>query len=238
MSQMQFQAPTLSPINKKLLISLVTVFLLTTIMKQTGGVSLEMILGLSTAGILKGKIWGIFTYAFIETSMMGILFNGLLIWFVGSDLELRWGKATYLKFLFFSIVGPAVVYFLIGLFLGKTNPAYYTPLMGINGFSYALLVSYAVIFPDRQFTFMFLFPMKAKYFCMLLGGIELYMGLFSSNPTASLAHLAAMGTGFGFLKFRSLRAVADNFKKKNRTKNSNLYIVKEDEDDNEPKYWQ
>ena len=82
MNQFQMQAPKLSPINKKILIGLVAVFLITTILKQTAGVSLELILGLSANGISNGKIWSIVTYAFVETSLMGILFNGLLLWFV------------------------------------------------------------------------------------------------------------------------------------------------------------
>ncbi len=238
MSQFQMQTPTLSPINKSLLISIVGIFLLNTILKQTAGISLELILGMSASNILSGKIWTIFTYAFVENSFMGVLFNCLLLWFIGSDLELRWGKSTYLKFLVFSILGPGVFYGSLGFILGQSNPAFFNPLLGINGVSYAMLVSYAVIFPDRLFTFMFLFPMKAKYFCMLLGGVELYMGIFSSNSLGSFAHLVAMGTGYGFLKFRSIQA--NNFlkKKKMAAKKSNLYIVKDDNEDNEPKYWQ
>ena len=83
---------------------------------------------------------------------------------------------------------------------------------------------------------------------MLLGGIELYMGLFSNYSFAAWAHLMAMASGYSFLKCKSLRSrgwTYENYKKtKHKSKmKSKLRLVDDEEhsdkaDKNKPKYWQ
>jgi len=123
------------------------------------------------------------------------------------------------------------------------------PLYGLTGVNLALFVAYAIIYSERTLVFMFLFPMKAKYFCMILAGIELYMSVFSSYSHGSLAHLISMGVGFGYLKVKSLQArgvtlgaIKEQYHR-NKMKNK-LKLIKDDEippdkpDPENPKYWQ
>jgi membrane associated rhomboid family serine protease len=141
------------------------------------GISLIPFMALSVAGIKSGLVYQFLTYPFIESSLMGVIFEGLLIWFIGSELELKWGRKFYFQFLLVAILTSGPFYFIIGSIFPSLG-AY--PLLGITSFTYGLLMAYAIIYSERQLTFMLLFPMKAKYFCMLLAAIQLYMGLTSA----------------------------------------------------------
>lgn len=240
----QFHTPPMTKVNKMIIITIAVLFVLNTILTQTSGISLIPFMGLSVAGIKSGLVYQFLTYPFIESSLMGVIFEGLLIWFIGSELELKWGRKFYLQFLLVAILTSGPFYFIIGSIFPSLG-AY--PLLGLTSFTYALLMAYAIIYSERQLTFMLLFPMKAKYFCMLLAAIQLYMGLTSAAGAASLSHLVAMASAFGFLKYKSMKARGVSLesvrkqyhKEKMRSK---LKIVKDDSeqkhDPQDPKYWQ
>ena len=244
--QAQMYVPPLSKTNKYIIIAHVAMFLLNSILKVSSGVSLAGVLGLSLNGLGNGLVFQFASFPFIEVSFMSALFNSLLVWFIGGDLEARWGQRFYLKFLAISALSSGIVYLLVSLVAGGAFQ--YVPLQGLGGIVFALLIAYGIIFSERQLTFMLLFPMKAKYFCMLLAGIELYIGLFSAHGKASWAHLSAGAAGFAYLKWKSMRAKGQGFKdllgskapkRKGRGK---LRIVRDEEpakaDPKNPKYWQ
>lgn len=240
MSQYQFQAPQLSKINKIILIGAGACFLGGAILKAIGAFSLVSFLGLSGSGILSGMIWQLFTYPLIETQLMGFIFNSLLVWFVGSELESLWGGRAYLRFLLLTIVGAGLLYTLVGvLFFGPGTAIYFTPLHGLTGLNFALLIAYAMLYPDRQLSMMMIFPMRAKTFCWVLVGIEAYMAIFSSYVTA-WAHLLTMGISYLIIHFQSrplMRKVLNSSFGPKKPSKKHLYVVK-DEEQKPPKYWQ
>jgi hypothetical protein len=61
-------------------------------------------------------------------------------------------------------------------------------------------VAYGIIFSERVMLFMMIFPMKAKYFVMLLAAIEFISTVFySKSGIANSAHLGGMIAGFMYL---------------------------------------
>jgi membrane associated rhomboid family serine protease len=240
--QAGFQAPPLSKTNKIIIIALVVIFILSQISKG----ALGSYLALSLSGISSGLVFQMITYPFIEASFMGLLFECLLLWFIGSELENKWGRKFYIEFFLVSVLSVAPLYLILSKTLGLT-----APLMGITGFNYALLVAYAIIYSERQLMFMMIFPLKAKYFCMLLAGIQLYTGFFSGAGAVSFSHLAAMGFAFLFLKYKSAKSRGLSFSSvkqemhKQKMK-SKLRIVTDEEpiapktkaDPKDPKFWQ
>lgn len=244
MQQTQMYVPPLSKINKYIIIAHVGLFLLNSVLKVSAGMSLVSLLGLSLGGISQGLVFQIASFPFMEASFMSVLFNSMLVWFIGGDLEQKWGSSFYLKFLGVGVLASGFIYLAISFLTGGNLQS--VPLHGLGGVVFSLLIAYGVIFSERQLTFMLLFPMKAKYFCMILAAIELYMGLFSSNGKASWAHLSAAAAGFGYLKWKSMKAqgqslgnVFENAAKKRRK--SKLRIVRDEEpkaDPKDPKFWQ
>lgn len=240
----QFQVPPMTKVNKIIMISMAVMFVLNTITTQAAGISLIPYLALSVGGIKSGLVYQLLTYPLAQVSLMGVIFEALLIWFIGSELELKWGRRFYIEFLLVAVLTSGPFYMIIASVF-PSLAAY--PLMGVTSMTYALLMAYAIIYSERHLTFMLLFPMKAKYFCMLLAAIQLYMGLTAASGASSLAHLVAMGGAFIFLKYKSMKArgmTLESLKKQRHKEKmrSKLSIVKDDSvqkhDPDDPKYWQ
>ena len=122
-------------------------------------------------------IWQFFTYMFIHSSgMFHILFNMMILWMFGSELEQLWRKKFFLTYYLVCGVGAALVYF-IGIKLyalfGGQSAVMNIPVVGAFGAVFGLLLAYGLIFGERIVLFMFLFPMKARTFTFLIAGVEL-----------------------------------------------------------------
>lgn len=236
----QFVAPKLTRVNKVVLIASVATFLIGSIANAIGAFKIAPILGLSGSGISKGLVYQLITYPFVETSFMGILFNSLIIWFIGSELEKQWGEKIYARFMLLLVLGVGIIYSLVNIIFLNGTSFYFTPLFGLAGLNLAFLVAYATMFPNRQMAFMMLFPMKAKTFCWLLVAIETYTALMSSFST-TWAHLVAMGLGFLIIHFQNKPFLKSFFQKSWKApkakKAKHLRVVKDD-DESPPKYWQ
>jgi membrane associated rhomboid family serine protease len=225
--------------NKMILIAAGVCFLLGAVLKAVGAFSLIGLLGLSGSGLMSGLIFQLFTYPFIEVDLMGFIFNSLVVWFIGSELENQWGAKVYLRFLLIIILGVGLIYSLVNILFFFGTHVYSMPLHGLSGMNFAMLAAYALLYPDRQMSLMMIFPMRARTFCWILAGIEAYMALFS-NLASSWAHLLAMLFSYLIIKFQTRplvrKALNASFEAKKRSK-SHLYVVK-DEDQKPPKFWQ
>ncbi len=243
MNQAQLQMPPLSKTNKVLMITTGVLFLLESILSKTSGMSLSAIFGLSAAGFGNGLIYQVLTYPLIEKQLLAVIFNGLLLWFLGSELESQWGTRRYLQFLAGAVLSAAAVYLMLGFFVLSETTVYSFPLVGMQGIASALCVAYGILYPDRTFMFMMIFPMKAKWFCALLVGMELYTGFFSPMGALAWGHIAAILGGFAML-IRFTRVKKKNrgnfsFKMEKKKGKAHLSLVEEENDDSRPpKYWQ
>lgn len=239
MNQYQFQAPPLSKVNKFILIAAGACFIVASILKAIGAFSLVSLLGLSGNGLLSGFVFQLITYPFVELQLMSFIFNSLVVWFIGSELEHQWGTKVYLRFLLLTVLGVGLIYTLVNLIFFFGTPVYFSSLHGLSGINFALLIAYSLLYPDRQMAFMMVFPMRARTFCWILAGIEAYMALFSGIGTA-WAHLLAMGIAFLIIHFQNnpliKKALHTNWGSRGKGK-KHLYVVK-DEDQKPPKYWQ
>jgi membrane associated rhomboid family serine protease len=238
MSPYQFQAPPLSKLNKIILMTTVACFLISSILNAIGASSLINFLGLSANGLFHGLVFQLLTYPFIETNLMSVLFNSLVVWFIGSELEAKWGVKIYIRFLLMIVTVVGLIYSLINLIFFFGTPAYFGPLHGLSGINFALLIAYSLLYPDRQML-LIVFPVKARTFCWILAGIEAYMAILG-NFRASWAHLLAMGLSFLIIHFQNnpliSKALHTTWKRRSSGK-KHLYVVK-DEEQKPPKYWQ
>ncbi len=76
------------------------------------------------------------------------------------------------------------------------------PTVGASGAVYGVLLAFGMIFPNTRLMLLFPpVPIKAKYFVMGYGVLELYLGL--TNSGGSIAHFAHLGGMlFGFFMIR------------------------------------
>jgi membrane associated rhomboid family serine protease len=243
---MQFATPPVTPVVKALLIASGALFLVQLSLEQFAGFSLSPILGFVPARLVNGWIWQLLTYSFLHASLFHVLFNLLVVWTVGSELEGLWGAKTFTGYYVVCAVGAALTH---GIFsLVGFGPGAFAPVIGSSGVVYGLLLAYGILFGDRTMYFFMLFPMQARYFVMLLGGVELVSSVFSGRDGVShLAHLGGMVTGFAFLagmaswrkrqRFQATKDHVSHERKKRLKKAGHLRIVKGREEDDDPKTW-
>ena len=77
------------------------------------------------------------------------------------------------------------------------------PTVGASGAVFGVLLAFGYLFPNTELMLLFPpVPIKAKYFVIGYGAIELYMGITQSNSNiAHFAHLGGMLFGFILLKY-------------------------------------
>lgn len=148
--------------------------------------------------------WQLLTYGFLHDtrSLMHILFNMLMLWMFGRDLERLMGPRRFLTYYLTCVVGAGLIQLLVGVIQG-----WGVPTVGASGGVFGLLLAYGMTFPDRRIMLIFPpIPMKAKYFVILLGLFELSIGLSGvDNGIANFAHLGGMLFGFGLIRHWSRR---------------------------------
>lgn len=67
-----------------------------------------------------------------------------------------------------------------------------TPTVGASGAVFGILLGFGMLFPNTQLMLLFPpIPIKAKYFVIGYGALELYLGL--SQPGSNVAHFAHLG---------------------------------------------
>lgn len=87
--------------------------------------------------------------------------------------------------------------------LGKYNGIVNVPTVGASGAVFGLLLAFGMMFPNSQIYLYFLFPIKAKYFVIGYGLLELFSGI-SNRPGDNVAHFAHLGGmifGYILIKF-------------------------------------
>lgn len=232
MNSYQFYTPRLTFISKIIIIATVAIFLLSSVLELSMGGGLKPFLGLTATGFVSGGIHTILTYPFMGTGLFEVIFDCLLVWFIGCELEALWGRGKYLLLALFATLLSAAIYLAVSLVFPSVGGV---ALTGLAGFCNALLVAYAVLYPDRYFSFFMIFPIQAKWFCLILLGMQLYLGIFSPAGVLAWGHMGGMLAGFLFMKwpkFGTFKGISSSKPKRK----GNLKLVKGDDDT--PKYWQ
>jgi membrane associated rhomboid family serine protease len=77
----------------------------------------------------------------------------------------------------------------------------YVPMVGASGAVFGVLLAFGMTFPNQYIYLNFFFPIKAKYFVIGYGLLELYNGFSTSGSgIAHFAHLGGMLFGYFLIK--------------------------------------
>jgi len=144
-------------------------------------------------------IWQLVTYMFIHGGLWHILWNMLALWMFGVELEQTWGTDRFLRFYFLCGIGAGVCVVLLNYLFGDPRIA----TIGASGAIYGVLAASAALWPDRTILAFFFFPMKMKYFVMIIGAITFLNSWNPSSGVSEFAHLS--GLLFGLLYVKSPR---------------------------------
>jgi len=195
----------LTPAIKALIIANVAAFLATLVAP-----SITLSLGLVPEHVVTGlRLWQPVTYMFLHGGIFHILFNMLTLWMFGVELERMWGGAFFTKYYFVCGVGAAATQILLS-FIPGFGDVYYSLTIGASGAVYGLLLAYALYFPNRPIYMYMVFPIPAKYFVMIMGGISLISA--TGGPGSGIAHSTHLGgivAGYLYLKGTRIHLISE-----------------------------
>lgn len=198
----------LPPVIKNLIIINGLAFLLLMVWQ---GANLNWILGMFPFQSENFQPYQIVTHMFMHGGLGHIFFNMFALWMFGSPLENVWGPKRFLIFYLVTGLGAALclqiwntveIYQLQQAIADGGSVAYEaaqmlklklsTPTVGASGAVFGVLLGFGMLFPNTLIYIYFLFPVKAKYFVIFYGALELYMGI-ANNPGDNIAHFAHLG---------------------------------------------
>jgi membrane associated rhomboid family serine protease len=112
--------------------------------------------------LLDGQVWRLLTCAFLHTpfSPFHILFNMLFLWLLGREIEEIYGSREFAAFYVLAALLASFGY-LATVWTGVIGKA---PMLGASGAVTAVLVVYAMHFPNRMFLLFLIIPVPAWVF--------------------------------------------------------------------------
>ncbi len=154
----------------------------------------------------------IITYMFMHGDFVHLFFNMFALFMFGRVLESVWGPKRFLIFYMVTGIGAGLLQELTQYIYYETTLSMYTAVnkgggvivsmaeflnewntVGASGAIFGILMAFAMTFPnERLFVFPIPVPIKAKYFVLIYGALELYLGL-SPRMGDNVAHFAHLG---------------------------------------------
>jgi len=203
---------------------------LATISLGSYGIDLTQLLGLHQFQSEDFMPHQLITHFFMHGNFTHLFFNMFALWMFGKILENVWGAKRFLIYYMITALGAAALHLAVSQYQiyelsnefpnlielakkGLYNPSnenslrltqlVTTPTVGASGAVFGILLAFGMLFPNTLLYIYFAIPIKAKYFVMIYGALELYLGL-SNNPADNVAHFAHLGGmifGFFLIKY-------------------------------------
>lgn len=174
------------------------------------GPGLYEALRLDPAGVLDGRVWTLVTYALLHdlVSPMHLVWNGLLLFFFGPELEERWGRNRFVLFLVLTILGGG-----LGVMTSHLLGLSSNPVVGASAFVEGLMVAWGLTFRDRTFLMMFVLPMRGIHMVWLAVGLGV-LDAVSFGPVSASAHFGGMAMAallvLGVWRTNKIKLVVDD----------------------------
>ncbi|MDX1380869.1 MAG: rhomboid family intramembrane serine protease [Xanthomonadales bacterium] len=133
------------------------------------------------------ELWQPVSYAFLHGSWSHLFFNMFALWMFGLPIERAWGTSRFASFYLACVLGAAFTQLVVQWFAGEMWPT-----IGASGGVFGLLLAFGVTFPENRVLLIFFpVPIKAKWFVLIYGVLELVFGVTGAMP--GVAHFAHLG---------------------------------------------
>ena len=178
---------------KLLLIFNIVIFL----MVEISGMQFELFY--SNFGLVPAKFWSSLmlwqpvTYLFLHGGFFHLVFNMLVLWMFGKDLEDKWGLIPFMKYYFICGISSGIITTIVAW-------GSFVPIIGASGAIYGLLLAYGLTWPNRTVFLYGIFPVKVKFMVIIIGLIAFFASMTSTNSTTShITHIGGMLVGLLYL---------------------------------------
>lgn len=147
------------------------------------------------------RIYQLITYMFLHDpySFSHVFFNMFAVFMFGRTLEQVWGSKRFLTYYLVTGIGAGLVQIVVMYFRisAQLPPEMFSMVnsitVGASGAVFGILLAFGMLFPNAQlYIIPFPFPIKAKWFVIGYGLLELLFGV--ANRTGdNVAHFAHLG---------------------------------------------
>lgn len=191
-------------------------------------IDLAQYLGLHYIGASDFRPYQFVTYMFMHdtSSFAHIFFNMFALWMFGYSIENAWGPKRFLIFYFVCGIGAGLTQELVQYLWVNSELQQYIfvvdgikyikaeggvillsdflnifTTVGASGAVYGILLAFGMMWPNSRIYIYFAIPIKAKWFVIIYGLIELFAGFTSADNVAHFAHLGGMIFGLGLILY-------------------------------------
>jgi rhomboid family protein len=144
--------------------------------------------------------WTFFSYMFIHEGFFHILFNMLILYWLGKIFcEYLGTKKIVPIYIMGGLAGAALYILFYNLFPVFSDSLRYSKLIGASAGVIAVMVSIATLIPDYSIHLMFIGPVRLKY----VAGVSIVLYVISipdGNAGGNIAHLGGAIMGFVYTK--------------------------------------
>ncbi len=194
------------------------------------GLALVENAALVPALVWQGQLWRLVTWVFFERNPFSLLFAALTLYWFGKDLCYAWGPRRFLATFFVVAIGAAAITCLVGRAWAAVDVS---AAIGPWAVLTALIIAWAMIFPERQILFMMALPMSGRALLWVtVGGTLLYAafeGVYGYVP-----HISAQLVMMAYARGWSLRGFwqtvrIKQYERRARRRASHLKVVKKED---------
>ncbi len=138
------------------------------------------------------EVWRLMTYAFLHdlSSPFHLIFNALLFFMIGPQLEDRWGEKRFLVFVLLAIFAGGL--FVVFAYLMGLTHAY---VIGFSSVTVALIIAWGLTFSTSTIYLMMMIPVSGLQLVYFTVALEVIYAV-SSSAISSSAHFGGMTIGF------------------------------------------
>lgn len=165
-----------------------------------GEEQLSMLLAAKSDTLVRPWMWWQFlTYGFMHSpdDVFHLIFNMLVLFFLGREVELKYGSNAFLKMYLTALVICGVIWSATNLVMEENSA-----LIGASGAVTTTVILFALNFPHRKVLFMMFIPIPA----WVLGVMMVFLNLFgqSGGLDARVAYdVHLLGAAYAFLYFKT-----------------------------------
>ncbi len=162
---------------------------------------------LEPLAVMRGEVWQLLSYSFVNQGLLNIVLGMLTLWFMGALLEGAYGARWVTELYFTAVIGGAV----IATGIPFTHVFGLRPVesaVGAWSGIFGLMVAIAVMSGEQEFLFLFVIRMKAKYLVAIYILIATAMLLKQADGFGALLQLAGALCGYLYVKLAPRRGFA------------------------------
>ncbi len=148
--------------------------------------------------LVRSMWWQPFTYMFVHSNVSHIFFNMLGLLFFGIAVERALGSKEFILLYLLCGLICGVVALVVYYFWGY----YRVFLLGASGALYAVLLTYAVIFPRNIIYIWGILPVPAPILILAYAVIEFFSQFSASSNVAHMVHLTGFCAAWLYLVVR------------------------------------